>query len=54
MAINSSRQSPDLHIVFGAGPLGRATAASLLAQNKRVRIVNRSGAMADVPPGAEL
>lgn len=42
-----------LHVIFGTGPLGIATAQALLAQGKRVRIVNRSG-RADVPAGVEL
>lgn len=44
----------ELHVVFGAGPLGRATANALLRRGKRVRIVNRSGKMPEAPAGAEL
>jgi nucleoside-diphosphate-sugar epimerase len=33
----------NVHIIFGAGSLGLATANALVAQNKRVRIVSRSG-----------
>jgi nucleoside-diphosphate-sugar epimerase len=32
-----------LHVVFGSGPVGRATALALLARGLGVRIVNRSG-----------
>lgn len=44
----------ELHVVFGAGPLGRATANALLRRGRRVRIVNRSGRMLEAPAGAEL
>jgi nucleoside-diphosphate-sugar epimerase len=45
--------TPELHVVFGAGPLGRATAAALLRRGHRVTIVNRSG-QGEVPAGATL
>jgi nucleoside-diphosphate-sugar epimerase len=32
-----------VHVVFGAGPVGRATARHLVQQGHRVRIVSRSG-----------
>lgn len=32
----------ELHVVFGAGPLGRATMNALLKMGKKVRLVNRS------------
>jgi nucleoside-diphosphate-sugar epimerase len=31
------------HVVFGTGPAGRAVAAALVSQDRRVRMVNRSG-----------
>lgn len=43
----------ELHVVFGAGPLGQATAAALLRRGHRVRVVNRSG-QGTVPAGSEL
>jgi nucleoside-diphosphate-sugar epimerase len=43
----------ELHVVFGAGPLGMSTARALLARGRRVRVVNRSGA-ADAPVGVEV
>jgi nucleoside-diphosphate-sugar epimerase len=43
----------DLHVIFGAGPVGRAIMDTLVAQGKRVRIVNRSG-KANVPAGVEV
>lgn len=39
-----------LHVIIGAGVLGRAIAAQLVAQGQRVRIVTRSGT---AQPGAE-
>jgi nucleoside-diphosphate-sugar epimerase len=42
----------DLHVVFGTGPVGLAVMAALVAQGKRVRLVNRSG-QADAPPEVE-
>ncbi len=43
----------ELHVVFGAGPIGRATIDELVARDLRVRVVNRSG-HASVPPGVEV
>ena len=43
----------NLHVVFGAGSLGLATANALAAQSKRVRVVSRSG-KANVPAGVEV
>lgn len=40
--------SRELQVIFGAGPLGRALANSLLERGKRIRMVSRSGT-ADVP-----
>jgi nucleoside-diphosphate-sugar epimerase len=47
-------QSSETHVVLGTGPLGRAVASELLRKGQRVRIVNRSGVMADAPAGAEV
>lgn len=44
----------ELHVIFGTGPLGRYTAVSLLEMGHTVRLINRSGQMADPPTGAEL
>ncbi len=43
-----------MHVVFGTGPLGRATVESLLRKDLSVRWVNRSGAAPDPPCGVEL
>ncbi|MGL4651698.1 MAG: NAD(P)H-binding protein, partial [Caldilineaceae bacterium] len=55
--MNSSTLSPagnTLHVVLGTGPVGRATAAALRAEGHRVRMVNRSGRLAEAPEGVEL
>ncbi len=44
----------ELHVVFGAGPLGRAVANELVRRGKAVRVVSRSGQMAEAPAGVEL
>jgi nucleoside-diphosphate-sugar epimerase len=44
----------ELHVVFGAGPLGRAVAAALLEAGREVRVVSRSGKMKQPPADAEL
>lgn len=43
---------PELHVIFGTGPVGLTLADVLLAQGKEVRIISRSG-KAVVPIGAE-
>ncbi len=43
----------DLHVIFGTGPVGLAIMAELIATEKRVRLVNRSG-QANVPDGVEV
>jgi nucleoside-diphosphate-sugar epimerase len=45
---------PEIHVIFGTGPLGRAVAASLAGRGHRVRVVNRSGRAADLPPEVEV
>lgn len=42
-----------LHVVFGAGPIGLATVDELVARGMQVRVVNRSG-HAGVPSGVEV
>lgn len=44
----------ELHVIFGTGPLGRWTMRELVNMGRRVRMVNRSGSMADVPTGVEV
>lgn len=46
-------RSNELHVIFGTGPVGLSLAEELLAQGKRVRLVNRSG-KGPIPVGAEL
>lgn len=43
----------EFHVIFGTGPLGKAIMRELLARNKQVRMVNRSG-KAEVPPNVEV
>ena len=44
----------ELHVVFGAGPLGRSVVEELVRRGKSVRVVSRSGEMAEAPQGVEL
>jgi nucleoside-diphosphate-sugar epimerase len=44
----------EIHVIFGAGPLGRWTANALIGMGKTVRMVNRSGKMINPPAGAEV
>jgi nucleoside-diphosphate-sugar epimerase len=43
----------ELHVIFGAGPVGRAVMSELVANGKRVRIISRSGKI-DAPAGVEV
>jgi nucleoside-diphosphate-sugar epimerase len=42
--------SGDLHVVFGAGPVGLAIVEELLSHDQRVRVVNRGGRPDDADP----
>ena len=44
----------NLHVIFGAGPLGRAVANDLAQRGKQVRVVNRIGKMPNTPRGVEV
>jgi nucleoside-diphosphate-sugar epimerase len=44
----------ELHVVFGSGPLGRSVVEELVRRGKTVRVVSRSGKMAEAPQGVEL
>jgi nucleoside-diphosphate-sugar epimerase len=44
----------DLHVVFGTGPLGRSVVDELVRRGQAVRVVSRSGQMAEAPQGVEL
>lgn len=50
---NGPREISELHVVFGAGPVGLAVADELSRRGKRVRLVNRSGRAA-APEGVEI
>lgn len=45
---------PELHVIFGAGPVGRAIADELLLRGKVARMVNRTGKLDEAPTGAEI
>ena len=45
--------SNELHVIFGTGPVGKATMRELVKNGKCVRMINRSG-KADVPAGVEV
>jgi nucleoside-diphosphate-sugar epimerase len=45
--------SNELHVIFGTGPLGKATMRELLKMGRRVKMVNRSG-KAEVPSEVEV
>jgi nucleoside-diphosphate-sugar epimerase len=42
------------HVVFGTGPLGRSVVNELVRRGETVRVVSRSGQMAEAPQGVEL
>ena len=42
------------HVVFGAGPLGRAVVDELVRRGRSVRVVSRSGRMEDAPEEVEI
>jgi nucleoside-diphosphate-sugar epimerase len=44
----------ELHVVFGTGPLGRSVVEELVRRGKTVRVISRSGKMAEAPHGIEL
>ena len=42
------------HVVLGTGAIGRAVAEELIRRGERVRMVNQSGKMEEIPEGVEL
>lgn len=44
----------ELHVILGTGAIGRAIAEELIGRGKTVRMVNRSGMMAEAPVGVEI
>jgi len=44
----------ELHVVLGAGAIGRATTEELMKRGKTVRMVNRSGGMTEAPADIEI
>jgi nucleoside-diphosphate-sugar epimerase len=53
MNVMNAMNGSELHVIFGTGPVGKATMRELVKQGRRVRMVNRSG-KADVPAGVEV
>jgi nucleoside-diphosphate-sugar epimerase len=51
---NSELPNSELHVIFGTGPLGRATASALVSAGRNVMLVNRSGRLEDPPAGVAL
>ena len=51
--MSNTSSTKALHVIFGTGPVGIATAKALLGRGHRVRLVNRSG-RASAPQGAEV
>ena len=52
-AASNKATNQELHVIFGTGPVGIATANALLKRGHQVRLVNRSG-RASAPQGAEV
>jgi nucleoside-diphosphate-sugar epimerase len=44
----------ELHVIFGTGPLGRSVMKELLRRGQAVRMVSRTGRMADSPEEVEI
>lgn len=44
----------ELHVIFGAGPLGRSVMNALAKNGQHVRVVNRSGVMPNTPMNVEV
>jgi nucleoside-diphosphate-sugar epimerase len=51
--MTTDNDSQNLHVIFGAGPVGMAVMEALVSRGQRVRLVNRSG-RANAPEGVEL
>ncbi|MBW4439350.1 MAG: NAD-dependent epimerase/dehydratase family protein [Pleurocapsa minor GSE-CHR-MK-17-07R] len=51
----TTHSASDLHVIFGTGPVGLATARALLGMGiTNIRMVNRSGKSADAPQGVQI
>ena len=46
--------SGELHVIFGTGPIGKATARCLVSAGKQVRMINRSGKASHLPESVEV
>ena len=45
---------PVNHVVLGTGAIGRAIMEELVSRGQSIRMVNRSGKMAEIPAGVEV
>jgi uncharacterized protein YbjT (DUF2867 family) len=45
---------PELHVIFGSGPLGKWTARQLVEMGRPVRMINRSGKAGGLPASVEV
>lgn len=45
---------PELHVIFGTGPVGKWTARELVRMGKQVRMINRSGKAGRLPYSVEI
>ncbi len=52
--MTTNNNSNELHVIFGTGPVGFAVMEELVKRGKQVRMVNRSGKLADAPKAVEV
>ena len=51
---NQANSLTELHVIFGTGVLGKNAARELVRLGKRVRVINRSGKVANLPAEVEV
>ena len=52
--MSTTTTTPELHVIFGTGVLGKNAARELVRLGKRVRIINRRGQASDLPATVEI
>lgn len=52
--MSTTTTTPELHVIFGTGVLGKNAAHELVRLGQRVRMINRSGQASDLPPTVEI
>jgi len=52
--MSNDPDTSERHVIFGTGPIGKWTAATLLKMGKQVTLINRSGHAKGLPEGATL